>query len=291
MRGVPIRGEVLGWSALERIAMDLPARLNPLDEEALRRSYAAAKPFPFVAIDGFLDAAFAHEVARSLPSIESARQAGREFKAVNERGKVQVTRPEVFPAALRALHELMASPELLGLLERVTGIERLLADDELVGGGIHLMTSGSHLDVHVDFDRIEERGLYRRLNLLLFLNESWEDAWGGQLELWDERVKHCHHAFAPHLNRLVLFETSDRSFHGVRKVRVPKDVTRGSFATYYYTREAPEGASAGHDTVFRARPGEWWKGAVLMPAEEALESARIRIRRIGSRVKRSLRTR
>lgn len=271
--------------------MNLPPRWNPLDEEALRRSYEAAKPFPFVAVDGFLDAAFAREVAHSLPSIERARQAGREFKAVNERGKVQVTRPDVFPAPVRALHELMASPELLGLLERVTGIERLVADDELVGGGIHLMTSGSHLDVHVDFDRIAERGLYRRLNLLLFLNEGWDDAWGGELELWDERVKHRHHAFAPRLNRLVLFETSDHSFHGVRRVRTPKGVTRGSFATYYYTREAPAGASAGHDTLFRPRPGEWWKGAVLMPAEEALENTRLRLRRLGSRVKRSLRTR
>jgi len=264
---------------------------TPLDEEALRRAYLAAEPFPFVVIDGFLEASFARELARSLPSLESARQAGREFKAVNERGKVQVTRTEAFSPAVRALNELMASPALLGVLERITGIRELLADEELVGGGIHLMDSGAHLDVHVDFDRIEEREIYRRLNLLLFLNEDWQDGWGGELELWDADVKHRHHAFAPRLNRLVLFETSDHSFHGVRKVRCPAGAARRSFATYYYTREIPSGASAGHDTVFRARPGEWWKRAVLMPAEETLETTRLRLRRLGSRVKRSLRSR
>jgi hypothetical protein len=263
---------------------------TPLDEEALRRAYRAAEPFPFVVIDGFLEAGFARELASSLPSLESARRSGREFKAVNERGKVQVTRSEAFPPAVRALNELMAAPALLGALERITGVRGLLADEELVGGGIHLMDRGAHLDVHVDFDRIEERNLYRRLNLLLFLNEDWKDEWGGELELWDADVKRRHHAFAPRLNRLVLFETSDHSFHGVRRVRCPDGVLRRSFATYYYTRE-PAAQSAGHDTVFRARPGEWWKGAVLMPAEEALESTRLRLRRLGSRVKRTLRSR
>ena len=262
-----------------------------LDEDALRRAYAAAQPFPFLVIDGFLEARFAQELAAALPSLESARLAGREFRAVNERGKVQVTRPEAFSPAVRALNELMASQALLDLLGRITGIRGLLADEELVGGGVHLMASGSHLDVHVDFNLIAERGIYRRLNVLLFLNEGWDDAWGGELELWDEGVRHRHHAFAPRLNRLVLFETSERSFHGVRKVLCPQGATRRSFATYYYTREMPGGTAVAHDTVFRARPGEWWKGKVLMPAEDALETARVELRRLGSRLKRSLRSR
>jgi hypothetical protein len=77
--------------------MTLSPTWVPLDEDALRRAYAAAEPFPFVTIDGFLEPSFARELVRSLPSLESARRDGREFRAVNERGKVQVTRPEVFP--------------------------------------------------------------------------------------------------------------------------------------------------------------------------------------------------
>jgi 2-oxoglutarate-Fe(II)-dependent oxygenase superfamily protein len=201
--------------------MTFPATWAPVDEDALRRAYAAAEPFPFVSLDGFLEPGFARELASSLPSLEDARQVGREFRAVNERGKVQVTRSEHFAPAVRALNELMASPRLLALLERITGIRELLADEELVGGGIHVMGPGSHLDVHVDFNRIDERGIYRRLNALLFLNEEWRDEWGGELELWDARVNRRHHAFAPRLNRLVLFETSEHSYHGVRRVRCP----------------------------------------------------------------------
>ena len=266
----------------------LEGRLAPLDEASLRRAWAAAEPFPSLLIDGFLEPAFARDVADALPSFEKARSQGREFKAVNERGKVQVTQVEHFPPAIRALHDLFASPELLATFERITGVEDLLADAELVGGGIHVMAPGAHLDVHVDFNCIAERGIYRRLNALLFLNETWDEAWGGELELWDERVARRHHAFTPRLNRLVLFETSERSFHGVRKVTSPPGAARRSFAVYYYTREAAPGQAASHDTLFRARPDERFKGRVLMPAERAWSNAREELRRIARVAKRSL---
>jgi Rps23 Pro-64 3,4-dihydroxylase Tpa1-like proline 4-hydroxylase len=266
----------------------LEDRLAPLDETGLRRAWAAAEPFPSLVIDGFLAPAFAREVVHALPSFEQARSQGREFSAVNERGKVQVTQAEHFPPAIRALHEVFAAPGLLAALERITGVKDLLADDELVGGGIHVMAPGAHLDVHVDFNCIAERGIYRRLNALLFLNERWDESWGGELELWDEHVARRHHVFTPRLNRLVLFETSERSFHGVRKVTSPPGAARRSFAVYYYTREAAPGQAASHDTLFRARPDERFKGRVLMPAERAWSNAREELRRIARVAKRSL---
>jgi hypothetical protein len=265
--------------------------LAPLDEEVLRLGYRTAVPFPFLAVDGFLTDAFARDVIGALPSYDTARRQGREFKAVNERGKVQVTDEATFPAPIRALHEAFASPELLGRLERITGIPCLLADPELVGGGIHVMAPGAHLDVHVDFNCIAERKIYRRLNALLFLNEGWRDEWGGELELWDEGVVRRQHAFVPRANRLVLFETSERSFHGVRKVGCPPGVARRSFAVYYYTREMPIGSAVSHDTLFRARPNERWKGKVLMPAERAWSSTREELRRLARVAKRALRRR
>ncbi len=259
---------------------------RPLDEPTLRSEFSAAAPFPHIALDDFLEPGFAAEVAAAFPEFEDARRRGREFRAVNERGKVQVTDASAYPEPLRRLAELMASPELLASLGRITGIEKLLADDDLVGGGIHLMASGAHLDVHVDFNRIEDRDLHRRLNVLLFLQPDWREEWGGELELWDDRVRHCARVFQPRFNRLVLFETSEHSFHGVRAVTTPPGVCRQSFAAYYYTTEAPdEWVGVSHSTVFRARPDEWWKGRVLMPAERALWSARRAVRRLRRRLR------
>ena len=73
----------------------------------------------------------------------------------------------------------------------------------------------------------------------------------------------------PALNRCLIFETSDISYHGVAQVTAPPDMVRHSFAAYYYTKEPPpkwDGAS--HSTIFRARPDEKFRGLVLMPAEK-----------------------
>ena len=50
---------------------------------------------------------------------------------------------------------------------------------------------------------------------------------------------------------------------------------RKSFATYYYTKEAPEGwTGEKHSTVFKARPDQWARGYVAMPVENMVRSAK-----------------
>lgn len=238
------------------------------DREELKQQFRAARPFPFVAIDGFVDDALARTIAASYPSFESALAQGMSFDFVNERRKVQVTDASKFPEAVRRLHEATSSPEFLRDLEYITGIPRLLGDPELSGGGMHLTAGGGRLDVHVDFNYDERRQFHRRLNLLLYLNPEWNPAWGGQLELWDPGVTACQHRFEPRLGRCVIFETSDISFHGVQPVRCPPEMARLSYAAYYYTREAPEGWDGSkHSTIFRARPDEKIRRYVLMPIE------------------------
>jgi Rps23 Pro-64 3,4-dihydroxylase Tpa1-like proline 4-hydroxylase len=243
--------------------------LNPIDREALRHHFQTSEPFPFFMIDGFLEESFAREVAAAYPNYDEARKLGREFSAVNERLKVQLCDAARFPAPVRKVHELLASPEFMSDLSYITGIDRLVADDLLAGGGMHVTGSGGRLDVHVDFNFLEERKLHRRLNILLYLNEGWDETWGGNVELWDAEVKQRHHSFAPLFNRCVVFATSEFSYHGVTPVTCPPGVTRRSFAAYYYTREAPpawDGST--HSTVFRARPHEVIRGRILMPAQE-----------------------
>lgn len=244
--------------------------IAPLDRDRLREQFRSAKPFPFIAIDGFLEPAFAAEVAASYPSFEQARTLGREFRAVNEHRKIQVVDYQRFPAPVKTLSDALASPELLRQLEQITGIPRLRWDPGLGGGGMHQTASSGWLDVHVDFNYHEELHMYRRLNILVFLNPEWDERWGGLLELWDEDVKVRHHAFAPLLNRCVIFETSETSFHGVTPVVCPDGEVRRSFAAYYYTVEPPARWSGRpHSTLFRARPDEHMKAYLLMPAEKA----------------------
>ena len=135
---------------------------------------------------------------------------------------------------------------------------------------MHQTAARGHLDVHVDFNFLEERQWHRRANLLIFFNREWPAEWGGEFELWDAEVKVRHHAHLPIFNRCVVFETNEISFHGVSAVKCPPGQARKSFAAYYYTTAAPaHWGGQSHSTIFRARPDEFLKGTVAMPAEKA----------------------
>jgi Rps23 Pro-64 3,4-dihydroxylase Tpa1-like proline 4-hydroxylase len=267
----------------------MTGELLRVDREALRQQYISAAPFPFVKIEKFLDPAFIEEVANAYPSFEEATRRGRTFNAINERKKIQITDANCFPGPVAKLNEALASPAFLSDLSYVTGIPDLLADEELVGGGMHITGPGGRLDVHVDFNYLEHRKLYRRLNLLLYLNPTWEEQWGGHIQLWDKDVKNCRQAFAPVMNRCVIFETSDISFHGVTPVTTAAPFPRISFAAYYYTREAPPNwKGTVHSTVFKARPEERLRHYVLMPAENFRHRLTSGVRHIKREIKRVL---
>ncbi len=242
--------------------------IKPIDLDAYRQKFQTAEPFPFVTFDEFLEPDFAAEVAAAYPTFADALERGFSFNFVNEKQKIQIMDPSKFPEPVTRLNEAIQSQQFRDRLSYITGIPDLISDDELVGAGMHITGPQGRLDVHVDFNYIEARQLHRRLNILIYLNPEWEPNWGGEVELWDVDVRRCYQALQPRLNRCVIFETSDHSFHGVAAVNCPEGHQRRSFAAYYYTREPPSGWDGqAHSTVFRARPDERFRGYVLMPAE------------------------
>lgn len=118
----------------------------------------------------------------------------------------------------------------------MTGIEGLIQDPYLFGGGIHSVGAGGFLKIHADFNWHHKLNLYRRLNLLLYLNSDWQETWGGALELWDVDMASCRVSIPPLINRMVIFNTSDMSFHGhPDPLMCPENRMRNSIALYYYT--------------------------------------------------------
>lgn len=246
--------------------------INARQWDKLRDDFSSAT-FPSICIDQFLDTDFAERLAAAYPSFSNAQSMGLEFTKVNEMGKVQITDPGVFPDEVKKLVEELSSPTFIENLETLSGISNLVWDPDFGGGGMHLTRSRGHLDVHVDFNYAHHLQMHRRINLLIYLNKEWQDSWGGELELWDSGVKRCFKSLTPILNRCVIFATSEMSYHGVRAVTGPEDLSRNSFAVYYYTREAPSGWNGKeHSTIFKARPEEKFKKFISMPIESVLDS-------------------
>jgi hypothetical protein len=114
------------------------------------------------------------------------------------------------------------------------------------GGGYHQTNPGGGLAVHADFNRSED-GLYRRVNVILYLNYPDTPIEGGELQLWDFDGPQKY--VTPRFNRTLVFETSDHSFHGhpepLRGVN-----PRRSFAAYFFSAEQPDGYSEEHSTIW-----------------------------------------
>jgi hypothetical protein len=137
----------------------------------------------------------------------------------------------------------------IGKIEEVTGITGLFADPELFGAGLHCIPRGGFLKMHVDFNQ-HPKGWHRRVNVLIYLNERWEDSWGGCLQLgldYDDGA-----VIEPIGGRCVIFETNDKSWHGhPDHLGCPTHIQRRSLALYFYTKEPPKGEI--HTTIYRKR--------------------------------------
>jgi Rps23 Pro-64 3,4-dihydroxylase Tpa1-like proline 4-hydroxylase len=232
-----------------------PQKLELLAKEN-KHKYQTAKPFSHAYFDDVLPVDFLNEVLREFPNVEDKQW--QEFKAETENGKLASTRYDLIPPTTRYVLDQLNTPPFLAFLEELTGIDGLIPDPYYTGGGMHQTKRGGHLGVHVDFNRYEKLGLYRRVNVLLYLNKDWKDEYGGHLELWDEKMEKCHDKIAPLFNRMAIFTTSENSHHGhPDPLMCQEGTTRKSLAWYYYT--ATSGGvidDTPHTTLYHARPGK-----------------------------------
>lgn len=91
---------------------------------------------------------------------------------------------------------------------------------------------------HTDFHYVDRLKLYRRLNLLLYLNPQWQESFGGCLELWEKGAQRPAKVVVPEWGTCVIFRTDDQSVHGF-STPIEKEHWRSSIALYYYSsREA-----------------------------------------------------
>jgi hypothetical protein len=112
------------------------------------------------------------------------------------------------------------------------------------GGGLHVTEPGGWLNVHLDYDLHPLiPGRRRAINLIAFLNPTWEPHWGGALILTDP-LGHVRKRVYPAPGRLFAFEVGDLSYHGVEPITGHEE--RVTCACYFLA------AATGQETRKRA---------------------------------------
>jgi 2OG-Fe(II) oxygenase superfamily len=235
-------------------------------------AFKNAQPFRHVVIEDFLDAALCRRILEEFPRFEDRY-------ALNEMGQVggKAVRMDVreMNGVYRDVDRYIQTREFLDFVSTVTGIPDLIYDPDYIGGGTHENRDGQGLDPHVDFNFHPGTRWHRRLNLIVYLNPEWEESWGGVLELqadpWQGDTRGPR--IVPLFNRAVIFETTERSWHGFSTIHLPPQrqaLSRKSFAIYLYTKERPVAETAvSHATVYvpDAMPQSLQAGTTLDEAQ------------------------
>jgi hypothetical protein len=218
---------------------------------ALAERYRTNAPVPHLAFDDFLDPALARTVAAAFPAEPGAHRV--RYRHVNENKASTDRREDLPPAVVAALDELN-SPRFVAFLRRLTGIADLVADPDIEGGGMHQAWAGGYLNVHTDFTVHRRRaGWRRRCNLILYLNEGWDPAWGGAFELWAADMSRCVDAVPCTFNRAVVFDTPGARHGFPDPLRCPPGQSRKSLQLYYYSVDPAPPVRA---TTYYGRPSD-----------------------------------
>lgn len=251
----------------------------------LREQYTSADAYPHIVLDDFFPSEVEAEAEREFPPLSA--EAWLNFTHVNER-KYSNTDPATWGPTLQDMLADLQSDRFVAFLSKLTGIEGLMRDDSLEGGGLHQTPRDGFLNIHADFTvHPKHRHWQRRVNLILYLNGEWPAEYGGDLEVWSRDMKRCVTKVAPLGNRALIFNTDADSYHGhPDPLKCPLERARRSMALYYFTHED---APVIHSTDYRARPGD--SGAALIWLDKQVLRLYDRLKRtlhlsddVGSRV-------
>ena len=224
--------------------------INKSLADSCRSNYALANPFPHIVIDDFIPEDLALQCYNQMsqhqewmfdsmmgyPEDERDSQVNKWWTPFDTDSKNRIESD--MPAVWKCLQYFNSRPFLL-FLENLTGIKDLIADVDFEGGGIHKIKNGGRLELHSDYNKHPNKDIWRRINLLLYLTPNWN--YNGHLDLYEKDPLVKVKSILPTFNRAVIFNTTDDSIHGHPIPLVcPEEVSRYSFALYYFTKDRPE---------------------------------------------------
>ncbi|MBS1120385.1 MAG: hypothetical protein H6Q90_2613 [Deltaproteobacteria bacterium] len=220
---------------------------------AHHRAYLEARPYPHVVVDGLLGDARSAALARAFPAPSHAGWKRRDFaEQAGRLGQLQRTGFEDVALGLRWLLSELTGMAFLDFLGALTGRRDLIADPHYTGAGPLATLPGGHLALHADFNRDSTRRLERVLSALYYLPSVWDDAWGGELELWDRERTRCEVRIAPVRDRLVVMAYGEDHFHGHPvPLRCPEGHVRAVIAAHYYAAHpSPDDDARAHGAIW-----------------------------------------
>jgi Rps23 Pro-64 3,4-dihydroxylase Tpa1-like proline 4-hydroxylase len=221
-------------SSLKKIAISCA---NKIEFTKLNKDFFSF-PYKHLVIDNFLPNSLAKKCLENFPAISNKCWLKYNHKDIEIKYRTNWKSEFDIPSGIVEAVRIFNSSIILSAISKRFAINKLIPDPYFTGGGLNVSTRGGLLDVHVDGNYHDATGLNRRMNIILYLNQNWKEEWGGSFGLYTNNGKKCAKKISPIFNRLVIFDSHDKSFHGLPEPLVcPKNQSRKSIILYYYTKE------------------------------------------------------
>jgi len=202
--------------------------INDIDILKFKSQFnATSKPFRYAYIDNFLKENECDSFANSYPPEENKtwyifRDEIHGEKNVFERGMLGISNVESLPKQALAIINELNSNTFIEILREMTSLDNLVKDSHNEIGqwaGIRAMKSGAYQSIHSDARKHPHLGLEKRITLVGYLNKEWTPEHKGNTEIWNNDMTECIDTVQPLYNRVLIFENTEKSYHGVPEVK------------------------------------------------------------------------
>ena len=197
------------------------------------------KPFDHIIFDNFLDKNFLNKVLKEFPEFND--KIWHEYSNFCE-NKKSCNQWNSFKPSIYKLFFFLNSNKFNDLLGKIFR-SKIYSDPGLHGAGINIMKNNvGKLNPHLDNSLHPKNGLKRKFNLILFVSKAWNEKWGGHLTFYKKNKNNKNMygdvvtKIKPKFNRVVIFNTSQNSWHSVEEIKGGKSVYRRTIATYYFVK-------------------------------------------------------
>ena len=221
--------------------------------EQLNKSYITANPFEHVVIPNFFSENTANQIYNQFPDPDDTW-----FKYDNPfEGKYifNTFKPD---DPMKRVIDSMYTPEFLGYMSTLSGIEKLESDPHLNAGGLHAYSRNGMSGVHLDYTIHPITGKERRLSIMVYMSKNWDNTWGGNLKMWDENLENSVTMDHSLWNTALVFKTNGPTYHGFPEpIKCPEGVYRKVIGIYYVSEPTAESlARPRKNAHYFAEPGK-----------------------------------
>lgn len=218
------------------------------DSSLLNTHFNNSVPTPLLVLDDFLPIEIAKDLSSELDSVNNL-----ECRKFNRNGSYMEEYNDLskLPKA-ESVVEQLHSQSFMQWLSLVTGIQNLIPDPYLIGAGYSKSFKGDSLKNHIDFNWNDSLKLYRVLTLIVYINENWQEDWGGHLKFTDFRSGDTLNKILIKWNRAAIWKHHENCFHGYPDpITCPENEARKTLRLFYYvSNQEPSVDNPAHRSLY-----------------------------------------